>query len=205
MLECTPMHLLEPWNLVFFAGFVVYTMIRAIYASRTKNESKIENRADAGERALLAVVFLGSLVLPLLYLFTPLLDFATVQLPWFVPCCGLALLCAALWLFWRSHADLGLNWSITLEVRKGHELVTSGVYRSIRHPMYASIALFGLSQGMLLANWLAGWSAAVTFLPLYLRRVSIEERMMLDTFGETYQEYAAKTGRIWPRRRHPTG
>ncbi len=48
---------------------------------------------------------------------------------------------AALWLFWRSHADLGRNWSQAFELRKGHELITHGVYRVVRHPMYAAIWL----------------------------------------------------------------
>jgi protein-S-isoprenylcysteine O-methyltransferase Ste14 len=39
----------------------------------------------------------------------------------------------AVWLFWRSHADLGRNWSPSLELREGHELVTEGVYRYVRH------------------------------------------------------------------------
>ena len=46
----------------------------------------------------------------------------------------------------HAHADLGLNWSITLEMRKGHELIVHGVYRRIRHPMYAAIFLFAVAQ-----------------------------------------------------------
>ena len=70
---------------------------------------------------------------------------------------------AALWLFWRSHADLGQNWSVSLEIRKDHRIVQHGVYRLIRHPMYASIWLWSIAQALLLANWLAGWSAVVPF------------------------------------------
>jgi protein-S-isoprenylcysteine O-methyltransferase Ste14 len=106
---------------------------------------------------------------------------------------------AALWLFWRSHADLGRNWSVSLELRKDHQLIRHGVYRSIRHPMYASIWLFSLAQGMLLENWLAGWSAVVTFAPLYFLRTPREERMMSEVFGGEYDDYMARTGRLFPR------
>ena len=77
----------------------------------------------------------------------------------------------SLWLFWRSHADLGKNWSVSLEVRQGHQLIKHGVYRSIRHPMYASIWLWCLAQGLLLENWLAGWYALVAF-ALFLQGTS---------------------------------
>jgi protein-S-isoprenylcysteine O-methyltransferase Ste14 len=139
-----------------------------------------------------------------LYLFTPLLDFANYSLPAFVPWCGTAVMLLALWLFWRSHADLGQNWSVTLEVRKGHELVTHGVYRSIRHPMYASIFLWCIAQGLLLENWLAGWSSFVTFTLMYLLRTPREERMMCEYFGQKYRDYMNRTGRLFPRIKRQT-
>jgi protein-S-isoprenylcysteine O-methyltransferase Ste14 len=104
----------------------------------------------------------------------------------------------ALWLFWRSHADLGHNWSVTLELRKGHQLVKDGVYRSIRHPMYASILLFGLGQGLLLQNWLAGWSAFLAFALMYFVRTPREEHMMCEFFGQEYRDYMRRTGRVFP-------
>jgi protein-S-isoprenylcysteine O-methyltransferase Ste14 len=73
----------------------------------------------------------------------------------------------SLWLFRRSHADPGQNWSVGLEIREGHQLVTKGVYRHIRHPMYASIWLWAFAQEMLLQNWLAGWSVVPVFAAMY--------------------------------------
>jgi protein-S-isoprenylcysteine O-methyltransferase Ste14 len=117
-----------------------------------------------------------------------------------VPFAGVVVLAAALALFWRAHADLGTNWSISLEIRKGHRLVSSGVYRRVRHPMYAAIFLFGVAQALLLANWLAGPAALVTFAPLYVIRVPREEALLLERFGDAYREVMARTGRLWPRR-----
>jgi protein-S-isoprenylcysteine O-methyltransferase Ste14 len=108
---------------------------------------------------------------------------------------------AALWLFWRSHADLGQNWSRSLELRTAHQLVRHGVYRSTRHPMYAAILLFGLAQGLLLENWLAGWSGFVAFAVMYLVRTPREEKMMCEYFGDEYRDYMRHSGRLFPRRR----
>jgi protein-S-isoprenylcysteine O-methyltransferase Ste14 len=173
--------------------------IRREYFRRTKGNEKVLQRFDALEKVLLFIVSLGSLLLPALYLFTPLLRFADYRLPAAVPWCGVAVMAAALWLFWRSHADLGQNWSVTLELRKDHQVIKRGVYRWIRHPMYASIFLFSLAQGLMLENWLAGWSALVTFAPLYFVRTPREERMMLEFFGQEYRDYMAQTGRLFPR------
>lgn len=51
----------------------------------------------------------------------------------------------ALWLLWRSHADLGRSWMGTLAIKEKHALVTQGVYRHIRHPMYAAHWLWGIA------------------------------------------------------------
>jgi len=192
--------LLHPWNIAFLAGFIIRGIIREAFEGRVKGNEKIVSRIDAREKMVTVIVFIGNL-LPTIYPFTPWLSFADYTLPAFVPWCGAALMAFALWLFWRSHADLGANWSYTLEMRKGHELVRHGVYRSIRHPMYTSIWLFGLAQGMLLENWLAGWSAFATFAVIYLLRAPREEAMMCEYFGEEYREYMRQTGRLFPRMR----
>ena len=77
-------------------------------------------------------------------------------------------------------------------------MVDTGVYRRVRHPMYASIFLWCLAQGLLLANWLAGWCALATFTLLYIVRTPREERMMREAFGADYDAYAARTKRLIP-------
>jgi protein-S-isoprenylcysteine O-methyltransferase Ste14 len=122
-------------------------------------------------------------------------------LPELIPWFGAVIMVISLWVFWRSHADLGQNWSVSLEIREGHHLVTRGVYRYVRHPMYASIWLWGIAQGMMLQNWLAGWSVVPVFAVMYFLRTPREEQMMCETFGEQYREYMRRTGRLLPRMR----
>ncbi|HEY5883912.1 MAG TPA: protein-S-isoprenylcysteine O-methyltransferase [Pyrinomonadaceae bacterium] len=190
---------MQPWNIVFLVGFIVYVTIRGVFQQRSKGNEKAESRNDRQELVLLVIMAIGSMLLPILYLFTSLLRFADYRLPAFVPWIGASLMIVALWLFWRSHSDLGSNWSRTLEIQKGHQLITHGVYRSIRHPMYASIWLFSLAQGLMLENWLAGWSAFVAFAILYVVRIPNEERMMREFFGRAYSDYMLRTGRLFPR------
>ena len=184
---------------MFLVGFVVYIAIRGVFQQRTKANEKVASRADTREQILIAFVGVGSMLIPLVYLFTPFLNFADYHLPAFAPWCGVVVMAAALWLFWRAHADLAQNWSVTLEMRKGHQLITHGVYRSIRHPMYAAIWLWDLAQGLLLQNWLAGWAAAVSFGIMYLIRTPREEQMMREFFGQEYRDYMQQTGRLFPR------
>ncbi len=197
------MKLDQPNHIAFLVGFVVFTGIRHVYQSRTRNVETAEKRLDGRELSLLAVVSIGMMILPLLYLFSAQLAVADVTFPPFVPWCGFAVMVFSLVLFWRSHADLGLFWSVTLEIRKEHRLIDSGVYRSVRHPMYTSIWLWSLAQGLMLENWIAGPSALVTFAPLYFIRTPREERMMVEVLGDEYREYMGRTGRLLPRMQRP--
>ena len=193
------MNILQPPNVVFFVGLVAYLSIRHHFIQLTRSEKKTVRRVDAVEKILLAAVSVAVLVLPLVYLFTPLLSFADYEFGWFVRWSGGGIMFVSLWLFWRSHVDLGQNWFVSLELRENHQLISHGVYRRVRHPMYASIWLWGLAQGMMLPNWLAGWSALLAFTAMYFIRVPREERLMYEEFGDNYRQYARRTGRLFPR------
>ena len=188
-------------NFIYIGLLITYIGIRGLYAQQAKHNQKVVNKVDAGERVLVLSVFMASTLLPVVYLFTPWLAFADYQLPQAAVWSGAIIGLAALWLFWRSHVDLGKNWSITLEMREGHELITHGVYRRIRHPMYAALWLLSFAQGLLLQNWFAGWAALAAFALLYFVRVPREERMMRAFFGEHYERYANRSGKIFPRSR----
>ena len=98
-----------------------------------------------------------------------------------------------------AQPDLGLNWSVTTELRAQHDLVTSGVYERIRHPMYAAIWLIFLVQPLFIHNWIAGLSGPLAFAVMYFVRVPYEETMMRERFGEAYDAYCKCSGRLFPR------
>ena len=90
-------------------------------------------------------------------------------------------------------------WAFSLDVRENHILVTSGIYKRIRHPMYSAFWLWAIAQVMLLSNWVAGVSAIIGFGALYFMRVGQEEAMMRQEFGEEYDAYIVTTGRVIPK------
>ena len=143
--------------IVWFAGLAGWYIIRHPFARKAK---KIEVRAsfyDRRESLLLAFASLGLFVIPAVYVLTgfpALLDRPFIPaIAWLGPVAQ----CAALWLFRRSHVDLGRNWSISLEVRDHHALVKNGVYRLIRHPMYSSFFLAGRSSNVTAAQLARRW------------------------------------------------
>lgn len=193
------MNILAPPNAIFFLGLVVQFGIRHHFIQEAKAETKTLRQVDRTEKLLLALVLPTALLLPPLYCFTPLLSFADYHLPSSVRWAGVLIMLVSLWLFWRSHVDLGKNWSVSLELRENHELVSHGVYCRIRHPIYTSIWLWGFAQGTILENWLAGWAVVPAFAAMYFIRTPREEKMMREQFGDQYQSYTSRTGRLFPR------
>ena len=181
----------------YLVGLSAGSVIRAIYSRRLERDRGTDRR-ERERDMLLLLPFMGMIVIPLVYVLTSWLTFANYRLPAWAGWAGVVLFSSGLWLLWRSHADLGRNWTPTLKVRDGHLLVTEGVFRYIRHPMYAAHLLWAIGQPLLLQNWIAGWAMLATFIPVYLVRVRREERMMLEHFGESYRLYMKRTGRVIP-------
>ncbi|MEL6277248.1 MAG: protein-S-isoprenylcysteine O-methyltransferase [Pseudomonadota bacterium] len=185
--------------LVWLTGSLMIAVIRAPYARTTGDNVITSDRKDLSESVLLAAMFLAMGWLPLIHLATGVFGFADYHLAPVASYVGASLQPPFLLLFWRSHADLGKNWSATLEIREDHSLITDGVYAHMRHPMYAAIWLGVIAQPLLVQNWVAGFLVFPVFLAMYLIRTPREEAMMRDQFGEAYDRYAARTGRILPR------
>jgi protein-S-isoprenylcysteine O-methyltransferase Ste14 len=185
-------------SLLFMGFTATYLAIRGVFIRRARRQHKAD-KGDTGDRLLIALVGVGQLVLPLLFVWTPALSFADRGQPHACVALGAVAMLAGLWLFWRSHVDLGDNWSVTLEIDAQHRLVKHGVYRRVRHPMYTSFFISGLGQALLLANWIAGPAALVAVAALVLVRVPREEQMMLSEFGDDYRDYMRRTGGVVPR------
>jgi len=183
---------------IWLIGVIAWYLLRRPYERRARKVRVAKATHRDRDRVLLLFAFTGLGIVPLVYVVTGFPRFADYP---FVPAlawCGAAIFAAALWLFRRSHRDLGRNWSVTLEVRERHALVTAGVYRLIRHPMYASFWLWALAQVLLLPNWIAGPAGLVGVGILFFLRLPQEEQLMVETFGDQYKDYASRTARVVP-------
>ena len=190
---------MNPWyaKAAILVSSIVMVIIRAPHGQRSRGVKVVKSAKGKLEIVLLTLAWLGFFV-PLLWIATRLLAFADYPLRPVPFIAGVLCLAVGLWLFHRSHADLGTNWSITLEVREGHRLVTHGIYRHVRHPMYLALWLYSLGQTLVIPNWVAGPSYLVTFGVLFVLRIGPEERLMREEFGQDYESYMARTRRLVP-------
>ena len=190
---------MNPWivKALVLAGTVVMIAIRAPHGRRSRIVKVATSHKTPLETGLLILAWVGFFV-PLIWVASQAFSFAEYELSAGPFVAGVMCLVIGLWLFYRSHADLGTNWSITLEIRERHRLITHGVYRHIRHPMYSALALYAIGQALAIPNWVAGPSNLIAFAILLALRVHAEERMMVREFGDEYTLYSARTKRLIP-------
>jgi protein-S-isoprenylcysteine O-methyltransferase Ste14 len=190
---------MSPWfgKAIIVASSIVMVIIRAPHGQRSRGVKVARSSRGSLEIVLLTLAWLAFFV-PLLWVAAPVFAFADYSLHPVPLLAGVVCLAVGLRLFARSHADLGTNWSITLEVREKHQLVTQGIYRNVRHPMYSALLLYSLGQALVVPNWIAGPSYGVAMALLFAFRLGPEERMMLEEFGKDYEEYRGRSKRLVP-------
>jgi protein-S-isoprenylcysteine O-methyltransferase Ste14 len=185
-------------EIVWVLGIVGWYVIRYPFERRAKRVRVVTNRRSPSEIVGLVSALFGLAILPGFYVATGIPEAADYPARWWAVALGAIIFASALWVFRRSHKELGRNWSITLEIRERHALVSGGPYALVRHPMYTSFMLMGLGQAFLLSNWVAGLAGLIGFAVLFFLRVDKEERMMLENFGPQYRAYMERTKRIIP-------
>jgi protein-S-isoprenylcysteine O-methyltransferase Ste14 len=142
---------------------------------------------------------LGANFLGLVYLINPnWLPWSYLELPNWLRWVGGGIGLLTIVLSYFVHRTLALSFTPTLQTIEGHRLVTDGIYRWIRHPMYTTFFLLFAASALLSANWLIGLLGLIYSL-LILDRVKSEEAMLLETFGEGYRSYQQGSGKFFPR------
>ncbi len=95
-------------------------------------------------------------------------------------------------------AVLGRFYTARVAAQDGQALVQHGPYRIVRHPSYSGGLLILFGFGFALNTWVGAVIGAITLFLIYAYRIAVEEKLMLETFGSAYREYARKTRRLIP-------
>jgi protein-S-isoprenylcysteine O-methyltransferase Ste14 len=92
---------------------------------------------------------------------------------------------------------LGKYYSYGLRVLPDHKLVTSGIYRYVRHPISMAVLIYDPGIPLIFSS-LYGFLITLALIPLVLYRIRIEERMLIQKFGDEYLDYMRRTKKLIP-------
>jgi protein-S-isoprenylcysteine O-methyltransferase Ste14 len=184
--------------LILFTGIGISSYFRR-KADKDTGE-KISRKVDGS--AMMNIIKIGGLILwlsPLVYLINPnWMNWSKIGLPesirWLGVGVGILCTLGIYWLF----SSIGSGITPTSATRKEHKLVTRGIYRWIRHPLYTIGSSFIVSFGVMADNWFIAALGVLAFIGMAARTPK-EEANLIEKFGDEYREYMKRTGRYLPR------
>ena len=174
---------------IFWVTFFVYWLVSAFGVKKNVRAERTWARS-AGMRILLIVVII------LVLLFAPLSGFFGYRFGPSVQAVGVVFCGAGIAFAIWARRHLGKNWSGTPSIKEDHELVTSGPYALVRHPIYTGMlaALFGSA----LVSGVVWFAIFIIFGANFIYRVPVEESFMMRLFPEAYPEYKKRTKALIP-------
>jgi protein-S-isoprenylcysteine O-methyltransferase Ste14 len=193
------MWLALPISIAQYAAFVAsgliffYFLLRAFSRRTPEPGSKRDRRSQAGiviQTFGIALVGFGPVKLTL----------GSLSAAGLAGTAGVLLLMSgAIALFATSSRELGRNWSLVARTRSDHELVRTGPYALVRHPIYLGMLLFELALAVALGHWLQLVAAIPLFLIGTRMRTDAEERLLEQSFGDAFRQYRDSTPAIFPK------
>lgn len=194
----------EEVRLALIALSLTFFAVAAYYRIRSQRSGESLDRTREGWPLLIAIRLIGLLGLgsTVAWLYNPAwFAWAALPVAQAVRWVGVAgFVCTAAWLLWMFHS-LGRNLTDTVVTRRDATFVDHGPYRFVRNPMYTGVLAAGLSVGLALGTWLLPVLAALVF-SLLAMRTKIEEKFLIERFGDQYRGYMARVGRFLPKLGH---
>jgi protein-S-isoprenylcysteine O-methyltransferase Ste14 len=179
-------------------GFAAH---RGYYVRKySRQENTLKKREEGTASRLAGSLGLIGFVAAIAYVVDPTwLAWAGLPFPTWLRWFAVALALLGFGLLHWSQKALGTNWSDTPRMMTGQNLITSGPYRFIRHPIYTAFLLILGSTLFISANWLIGatW-IGMTVLEV-ASRIGFEEAIMIEYFGDQYRDYMKETGQVFPK------
>lgn len=183
------------------ALIVLFAMHRGYYvAKHSKPEDHTLKKREIGLASNIAgLLSLVGFVAIIAHTAKPAwIAFADLPLPNWLRWMGVAIALFGFGLLQWAQMTLGKNWSDTPRMMKEQDLVVSGPYRFVRHPIYTAFILILGSILLISANWLVGLAWIGMTVVEIASRIGYEEDLMVEYFGDNYREYMKRTGRLLP-------
>jgi protein-S-isoprenylcysteine O-methyltransferase Ste14 len=175
-----------------WTSWALYWWIASRSAKRTARKESLSSRLSYIAPLLVSIYLLSARNVPVAVLrerFVPG-DSSTLAVAAALTAAGL------LFAVWARRHIAG-NWSASVTVKEGHELVTTGPYAILRHPIYSGLLLALVSSAIAVGEWRAVLAVALALL-YFVPKLRLEERWMRQEFGEAYRVYCERTRALVP-------
>jgi protein-S-isoprenylcysteine O-methyltransferase Ste14 len=177
------------------AAIVLICLFDMYWSAAAKNSAPAHSSESRSSRGFHLAVLNGGVLL--LILSVPGLTHRLLPASPLVTTLGLAVELAGIAFAIWSRRHLGSNWSGEVRLASGHQLVRSGPYAHIRHPIYTGVLLMYLGV-MLVSGEIHAVIAVAVILLAYLRKISLEDKLLAENFGSDWDAWRRETWALAP-------
>ena len=190
------------YRIIMILAFIAMFGIRIYFQSRVLHEDReIKIRENKFSLAAGSIAALTTLVFGAEFVISPgVFSIAYVlKFPDWLRWLGVFLLAGGITLLGTAHYHLGKSFYSLVVSKEEHQLVTSGPYRWIRHPIYTAYIMNYLAGGLVASNLVLTFIPVIFFSLMIINRIPREEAVMRAEFGQDYVDLEARTGRLLPK------
>jgi protein-S-isoprenylcysteine O-methyltransferase Ste14 len=186
-------------TIVFVIVMICWFVFAGIFIFRKKPPAVPDKKKDSGSIIGVALQGLSYAIVWTAHrnAFSPIIS-AGAWVGMAVGALAIATAVGSVFLIMSAVKTLGKEWSITARMVEGHKLATQGPYARVRHPIYTGMLGMLIATGLSVSHWIALLAAIVVFAIGTLIRVRIEERLLRETFGARFEEYARQVPAVIP-------
>ena len=177
-------------------AWLVYWLIAGRDVKRTQRHESAASRVSHILPLIVGTILLWSRRLPVGLLGDKIFPPSTT-----LYLAGVGLVAAGLAFSVWARVHLGRNWSGTVTLKQDHELVRSGPYRYVRHPIYTGLLLAFVGCAVARDEWRGILAVAIIYAAFW-RKLKIEERWMVEQFGNAYRRYSTEVPALIPNPFH---
>jgi len=188
---------MKNFYIISYGLFIIFFIIE-FFTRQGKNSKDMDRtKYDKSSTSILSATMAVTIIL---FLLTPLLNYYAIgnfYNTWVI-IIGAILGAVGLITRYISYYTLGAFYTRTLKKTENHKLVTNGIYKYIRHAGYLSNILIFIGISMTLCNFITLGFVIIIYPIVYIYRISVEEKMLIDIFGNDYIAYQKKSKKLIP-------
>jgi len=187
------------WEMALGAVMLCWFLFAAVFFGRKRPPKTSEAKrvsASFGAIALQGIGFGAAFGLRRPS-FTPIFP-ASMPVQVIVALVAVGLAVGTVWLVAASVRTLGKQWALVAHVVEGHQLITSGPYGIVRHPIYTGMFMITIATALVVSHWVGLAVATLLYLAGTWWRIHIEEKLLTETFGSAYDDYRRKVPAFIP-------
>ncbi|MFC1802692.1 methyltransferase family protein [Thermoproteota archaeon] len=176
----------------FWVATFIVIIVAVILPSLKKTPNGSPRKQDVFFQIPALILLIAILIVSLGDLDYPLY---TIQSP--LNIIGVTMFIIGLIISISAHMTINTNYSWTLEIREGHTLVENGLYKYVRHPIYLGTFIRVIAIPIYASSF-SGFLLGLLSIPVLNYRIRLEERMLVEEFGEEYKQYRERTWKLFP-------